>query len=78
MLLETFFKKGGLNQMMFLLQFLRHLLLLSISLFAICYLCLNEKLFINEHQGDNLLNQQNELFSKCRHRNKFKLMNCKT
>ena len=45
---------------------------------GICYLCLNEKLFIIEHQGNNLLNQQNELISKCKHKNKFKLMSHKT
>ena len=45
---------------------------------GICYLCLNEKLFIIEHQGNNLLNQRNELISKCRHKNKFKFMNHKT
>ena len=43
-----------------------------------CYLCLNEKLFILEHKGDDLLNQRNELVSKCRHVNKFKLKNYKT
>ena len=41
-------------------------------------LCLNEKLFIIEHHGNNLLNQRNKLISKCRHKNKFKLMNYKT
>ena len=45
---------------------------------GICYLCLNEKLFITEHQENDLLNQRNELISKCRHKNKFKLMNHKT
>ena len=45
---------------------------------GICYLCLNEKLFIIEHQGNDLLNQRNELISKCRHKIKFKLMNHKT
>ena len=45
---------------------------------GICYLCLNEKLFIIEHQGNDLLNQRSELISKCRHKNKFKLMNHKT
>ena len=45
---------------------------------GICNLCLNEKLFIIEHQGNNLLNQRNELISKCRHKNKFMLMNHKT
>ena len=34
---------------------------------GICYLCLNEKLFIIEHHGKHLLNQRNELISKCRH-----------
>ena len=45
---------------------------------GICYLCLNEKLFIIEHQRNNLLSQRNKLISKCRHKNKFKLMNYKT
>ena len=43
-----------------------------------CYLCLNEKLFILEHKGDNLLNKRTELIAKCRHKNKFKLANHKT
>ena len=43
-----------------------------------CFLCLNEKLFILEHKGNNLLNKRNELISKCRHKNKFKLANHKT
>ena len=33
---------------------------------GICHLCLKEKLFIIEHQGNDLLNQRNELISKCR------------
>ena len=45
---------------------------------GICYLWLNEKLFIIEFQGNNLLNQKNELISKWRHKNKFKFMNYKT
>ena len=45
---------------------------------SICYLCLNEKLFTIEHQGNNLLNQRNELTSKCRHKNIIKFMNYKT
>ena len=45
---------------------------------GICYLCLNEKLFIIEHQGNDLFNQRNEIFSKKRHKSKFKLMNHKT
>ena len=45
---------------------------------GICYLFLNEKLFITEHQGNSLLNQRNKLFSKCRHKSKFKLINHKT
>ena len=48
------------------------LLLLCVSL------CLNEKLFFIEHQGNDLLNQRNELISTCRHKIKFKLMNRKT
>ena len=30
---------------------------------GICYLFLNEKLFITEHQGSSILNQRNELIS---------------
>ena len=41
---------------------------------GICYICLNEKLFIIEHQVKDLVNQRNELIFKCRHKNKFKLM----
>ena len=41
---------------------------------GVCYLCLNKKLFIIENQGNDLLNQRNELISKCRHKNKFKLL----
>ena len=33
----------------------------------ICYLYLNEKLFIIEHKGNDLLNQRCELICKCRH-----------
>ena len=32
----------------------------------ICYLRLNEKLFIIEHQGNDFLNQRNELISTCK------------
>ena len=45
---------------------------------VICYLCLNEKLFIIEHQRNDLINQRTELISKCKHKNKVKLINCKT
>ena len=45
---------------------------------GICYLCLNKKLFVTEHQEGNLQNQKHELISKFRHKNKFKLMNHKT
>ena len=38
-----------------------------------CDLCLSEKFFILDHDGDNLLNKRNELVSKCRHRNKYLL-----
>ena len=43
-----------------------------------CYFCLNEKFFITEHQGSYLLNQRIDFMSKCRHKNKVKLMNYKT
>ena len=45
---------------------------------GICYLCLNEKQLIIEHQGNDLINQSNELVSKWRRKNKFKLMNQNT
>ena len=44
---------------------------------CICYLCLNKRLFIIEHQGNNLLNQRNELISKCRHKKKLTLWTTK-
>ena len=40
-----------------------------------CMLCLNEKLAILEHEGENLLNKRSEIISKCRHQNKYKLSN---
>ena len=41
-----------------------------------CDLCLNEKLFLIEiFNNKNLLNTRDELISKCRHQNKFKLCN---
>ena len=33
----------------------------------------SEKLHILEYKGDNLLNNRNEIISKCRHQNKFLL-----
>ena len=36
-----------------------------------CMLCLNEKLEILEHNGNNILNKRTELVSKCRHRNEY-------
>ena len=44
----------------------------------ICQLCTNEKLSIIENKNPHLLNSRNELVSKCRHTNKFKLSNFKT
>ena len=38
-------------------------------------LCLSEKLHIAEYEGDNLLNKREEMISKCRHQNKFMLVN---
>ena len=45
---------------------------------SICYLFLKEKLFVIEHRGNDLLNQTNEPISKCRLRDKFKVINHKT
>ena len=42
-----------------------------------CNLCLNEKLFILEYKNDNLLNKRSELVTKCRHQNKYSLVNHK-
>ena len=38
-----------------------------------CSLGQNEKLKIASYNGKNLLNQRNEIISRCRHRLKFKL-----
>ena len=38
-----------------------------------CVLCLNEKLAIALHKGDDMLNKRFEIISKCRHRNKYML-----
>ena len=40
-----------------------------------CNLCLNEKLGIAIHKGDNLLNKRSEIISKFRHKSKYKLTN---
>ena len=40
-----------------------------------CNLCLNEKLEIAVHKGENLLNKRSEVISKCRHKSKHKLTN---
>ena len=39
-----------------------------------CCLYLNEKLEIAFYKGDKLLNKRSELFNKCRHQNKFTLL----
>ena len=41
-----------------------------------CQLCLNEKLQIAIHKGkgNNMLNKQTKIISKCRHRNKYALV----
>lgn len=39
----------------------------------VCSLCQNEKLKIATYPENNLLNQRNEIISRCRHRLKFKL-----
>ena len=38
-----------------------------------CLLCLNEKLAIALHKGDNILKKRSEIISKCRYRNKYRL-----
>ena len=38
-----------------------------------CFLCMNEKLEIARHEGDDLLNKRNEIISRCLHRSRFKL-----
>ena len=38
-----------------------------------CALCLNEKLAILEHKGNNLLNKRSEIVSTCRHKHKYML-----
>ena len=43
-----------------------------------CDLCLTEKLHIMKGNNDSLLNKRSELISKCRHENKFYLMNNRT
>ena len=40
-----------------------------------CSLCQNEKLAILEHKEKNILNKRSEIISKCRHRNKFLMIN---
>ena len=44
----------------------------------LCNLCLEEKLFIMKADKKNLLNNQTEIFSTCRHRNKFLINKIKT
>ena len=43
-----------------------------------CNLCLTEKLHIIKTDKTNLLNKRSELISKCRHENKYYLMNFKS
>ena len=38
------------------------------------YICLKEKLEIASYKGDNLLNKRSEFINKCRHQNKFTLL----
>ena len=40
-----------------------------------CLLCLDEKLAIALRKNDNMLNKRSEVKSKCRHRNKYMLVN---
>ena len=41
-----------------------------------CNLCLTEKLLINKHMDQNLINSRDEILNKCRHKNKFRLKQC--
>ena len=43
-----------------------------------CLLCLTEKLAIDLHKDDSILNKSSEKISKCRHRNKYMLANYDT
>ena len=43
-----------------------------------CLLCLNEKYEIAIYRGNNLLNKRTEIINTCRHRSKYKLVNCET
>ena len=43
-----------------------------------CDLCLTEKLLIAKSDSGRMLNTRAEIFSKCRHQNKFKLKSFKT
>ena len=43
-----------------------------------CNLCLTEKLFITKAEKSNTLNKKSELISKCRHENKYYIMNYKS
>ena len=43
-----------------------------------CSLCLTEKLFITKAEKSNTLNKRSELISKCRHENKYYIMNYKS
>ena len=42
-----------------------------------CDLCLTEEMIIDRSDRKKLLNKRTELFSNCRHRNKFLLSNIK-
>ena len=43
----------------------------------VCNLCLAEKYAILAGNDDALLNKRTELVNKCRHKNKYKLINAK-
>ena len=43
-----------------------------------CLLCLNEKYEIATYKGDNFLNKRTEIINTCRHRSKYKLVNCES
>ena len=43
-----------------------------------CNLCLTQKLFITKAEKSNTLNKRSKLISKCRHENKYCIMNYKS
>ena len=51
---------------------------LTIQTVSAAFLYLNEKYEIAKYKGDNFLNKKTEVINTCRHRSKYKLLNCET